>query len=98
MKYEVLDAEGNVTNVINATEEFMLANYQYYREYFEPQVDIPSYKSEEAIDWRNSELARTDILMATPDYPYRESMAVYRQELRDWPSTPDFPDTRPVAP
>lgn len=46
--------------------------------------------------WRNSELNKTDLLMLLPDYPYKEQLTVYRQTLRDWPSTPDFPDTRPT--
>jgi hypothetical protein len=48
------------------------------------------------IQWRNSELVRTDSLMPLSDYPYKEKLTAYRQALRDWPSTPDFPDTRPT--
>ena len=50
------------------------------------------------IFWRNSELERTDSLMLLSDYPYKEQLTAYRQALRDWPSTPEFPDTRPVGP
>tara|TARA_R110002153_G_scaffold41231_1_gene117667 strand:+ start:406 stop:609 length:204 start_codon:yes stop_codon:yes gene_type:complete len=46
--------------------------------------------------WRNDELARTDILVSTPDHPERENLLAYRTLLRDWPSTEDFPNTRPV--
>jgi len=46
--------------------------------------------------WRNDELGRTDILVATPDHPERENLLAYRTLLRDWPSTEDFPATRPV--
>lgn len=45
--------------------------------------------------WRDSELFRTDSLMLLPDYPYKEQLTAYRQALRDWPATEDFPDTRP---
>jgi hypothetical protein len=45
--------------------------------------------------WRNAELSRTDILVATPDHPQREELLTYRTALRDWPATDDFPDTRP---
>ena len=48
-----------------------------------------------AKEWRDSELSRTDSLMLLPDYPYKEQLTTYRQALRDWPSTTDFPDTRP---
>lgn len=48
-------------------------------------------------DWRDSELARTDVLMAVGDYPNKEALEIYRQSLRDYPSQPDFPNgTRPV--
>ena len=51
---------------------------------------------EEPRPWRDSELAKTDILMLLPDYPDKDSLTTYRQKLRDWPSTGDFPDTKPT--
>ena len=48
-----------------------------------------------AIFWRNDELARTDIAATVSDYPNAAAILLYRQALRDWPSTEDFPDTRP---
>lgn len=55
-----------------------------------------------AYTWRNAELSRTDILVATPDHPQREELLTYRTALRDWPAKNDageyangFPDTRP---
>jgi len=48
--------------------------------------------------WRNSELTSTDNVAQTPDYPNRDAILAYRQELRDWPSTDAFPDTKPVKP
>lgn len=50
---------------------------------------------ESAYTWRNEELQRTDILVAIPDHPQREDLLAYRIALRDWPSTSDFPETRP---
>jgi len=50
---------------------------------------------QEATFWRNAELARTDILVATPDHPQRGELIAYRTALRDWPSTDSFPATRP---
>lgn len=60
-------------------------------------------KSQEEIEaeakaWRDSELRSTDNVAQTPDYPNRDAILVYRQELRDWPSTDAFPDTKPVKP
>jgi hypothetical protein len=48
-----------------------------------------------AIRWRNDELARTDIAATVSDYPNAAAIITYRAALRDWPSTEDFPDTRP---
>ena len=50
----------------------------------------------EARKWRDGELFRTDSLMLLDDYPQKDGLTAYRQELRDWPSTGDFPDTRPT--
>lgn len=48
-------------------------------------------------EWRDSELARTDVLSLLPDHPQKTEIAAYRKELRDWPSTEKFPvSTRPV--
>lgn len=50
----------------------------------------------DAIRWRDGELIRTDTLMLLSDYPFKEQMTAYRQALRDWPATAEFPDTKPV--
>ena len=52
--------------------------------------------AEEAREWRDSELFRTDSLMLLDDYPQKDGLTAYRQELRDWPSTEAFPDTQPA--
>jgi hypothetical protein len=59
---------------------------------------VPSQEEVErqAKEWRDSELFRTDSLMLLPDYPYTEQLTLYRQALRDWPSTPEFPSVRPI--
>ena len=49
----------------------------------------------EAREWRDSELHRTDTLSLLADYPKKTELAAYRTKLRDWPSTSDFPDTKP---
>ena len=46
--------------------------------------------------WRNKELERTDSLALLPDHPQAAQILAYRQALREWPSTEDYPDTRPV--
>lgn len=49
----------------------------------------------EAKSWRDMELSNTDWIVPTTDHPQHADYLVYRQELRDWPSTESFPDTKP---
>lgn len=59
--------------------------------------DMTSPETEEsARNWRNLELNDTDILMLLDDYPNTTNLRTYRQALRDWPSTSNFPNTKPV--
>jgi hypothetical protein len=52
----------------------------------------------EATEWRNNELISTDFIVPTTDYPNRDAWITYRQELRDWTATDNFPETKPTAP
>ena len=52
----------------------------------------------EARSWRDSELSSTDNVAQTPDYPNRDALLTYRQELRDWPSTDAFTNSKPTKP
>ena len=58
----------------------------------------PTISNEEWIEWRNLELGKTDNIAQTPDYPNRDAWITYREQLRDWPSTADFPETKPTKP
>mgnify|MGYP001589422697 CR=1 FL=1 len=49
-----------------------------------------------ARQWRDEELSLTDKLVSVIDHPQHTKIIAYRQELRDWPSTESFPDTRPT--
>lgn len=46
--------------------------------------------------WRDEELANYDLMSLLSDNPNRSNILAYRQALRDWPSTSDFPDTKPT--
>ena len=96
MPYNILDgAEGNVINTINADLEFVQANFDYYSEYTALLTsEIPVATA--ARMWRNAELSATDTASQTPDWPNRDNILLYRTALRNWPSTSDFPATRPV--
>lgn len=65
--------------------------------YFSPQITTNEVEMK-AKGWRNDELQKTDFIVPLTDYPNRTAWMTYRQELRDWPSTDDFPDTKPIKP
>ena len=50
---------------------------------------------QKARTWRDMELTRTDIAATVSDYPNADAVLAYRTALRNWPSTEDFPATRP---
>ena len=95
-KWVVKDSEGNVTNhCIKADEEFMAATYSYYEAFVEIAEPVIS-DAEEARNWRDSELSSTDFIVPTTDHPQQAAYITYRAALRSWPSTSDFPDTKPT--
>jgi hypothetical protein len=93
-KFIIKDAGGNQINFIVADEDFVKANYSNYEMWVDPQAE--NTKAEAARFWRNRELARTDYILPLTDHPELDAYKTYRTELRDWPSTSDFPDTRPT--
>ena len=66
--------------------------FKDYTDWIKP---IPTAE-EEAREWRDEELTRTDIAATVSDYPNAEAVIAYRALLRDWPSTESFPDTKPT--
>lgn len=94
MKYIIKDADGNITNTINAEAEFVEANFEHYEEYVAPTPVEPTAEESELM-WRDSELSATDFIVPLSDHPQRDAHITYREALRQWPSTEDFPATRP---
>ena len=91
--YRVTDSDGDVSRVI-ASKEFAKAHYVSYA--LEPlRTKSDSEIAQREKDWRDRELKQTDWVVAVVDHPQLAAYKTYRQELRDWPSTEDFPDTRP---
>jgi len=80
--------------------EYTYENGNIIRNYYHETVDVSEEEIQTQIakSWRDSELRSTDNVAQTPDYPNRDAILVYRQELRDWPSTDAFPETKPVKP
>jgi len=65
------------------------------------QVNVAVTPSSEEIasiarSWRDSELQATDWIVPLSDHPQRAAYLTYRTALRDWPSTSDFPATKPT--
>lgn len=50
----------------------------------------------DAVVWRNETLSSTDWIVPVTDHSSHAQYLTYRQALRDWPSTSDFPDTKPT--
>lgn len=69
-----------------------------HRHFIQYDSYVHVQEEDRAREWRNNELNRTDIYMVVSDYPYKTEMSVYRQQLRDWPTTENFPSVKPVAP
>ena len=46
--------------------------------------------------WRNNELSKTDSRSIVLDDPQHDAIIAYRVALRNWPSTSDFPNTKPT--
>ncbi len=59
------------------------------------QGKIPTAE-ETARSWRDQELIATDWVVPITDHPQHDAYKTYRTKLRDWPSTSDFPDTKPT--
>ena len=47
-------------------------------------------------EWRNQELKKSDWVIPITDHPQHSDYITYRAALREWPSTSDFPDTKPT--
>ena len=94
MKYNIKDADGNITNTIVADAEFVEANFDHYELWVEPTPVEPT--AEEARQWRDMELVGCDYIVPLTDHPQHAAYMTYRAALRDWPATSDFPDTKPT--
>lgn len=100
--YKDTDPAGKFNEIL-ADEDFVKENYSsdgWSYEIVNPPVlsteDQKNINKINARIWRDEELANTDNIAQTPDFPNRDKYLTYRQALRDWPSTSNFPDTRPT--
>ena len=100
---EIKITKDGVSNTIVGSLAFAQEAYPTSEGY--SHEDVSRYPTDEEIllinkvhagEWRDGELQKTDTLSLLADHPKKTEIAAYRQKLRDWPSTSDFPDTRPV--
>jgi len=94
MKYNIKDADGNITNTITADAEFVAANFEHYEEWAAPVIE--AQPELEARMWRDGELSSSDYIVPLSDHPQRAAYMTYRTALRNWPSTDAFPATKPT--
>jgi len=95
MRYNIKDADGNITNTIVANAEFVEANFDHYEEWVAPTPAEPTAE-EAGRMWRDMELSSSDFIVPLSDHPQRAAYMTYRTALRDWPSTSNFPATKPT--
>ena len=94
MMYNIKDSSGNVINTIMADASFVEANFSHYEAVV---IELQPHQVEEAAkDWRDAELKETDWIVSLNDHPERSDYMTYRTALRNWPSTSDFPATKPT--
>ena len=62
------------------------------------EEEIKKDLNDQAKYWRDLELQSTDFIVPLIDYPNHTAWLTYRQELRDWTDTSDFPATKPTKP
>tara|TARA_B100001059_G_scaffold107466_1_gene107185 strand:- start:507 stop:812 length:306 start_codon:yes stop_codon:yes gene_type:complete len=91
----IKDSDGNVTNpCIKGTEDFIKTTFSHYEAFVETDVS-PLTADQEARRWRDLELFATDYIVPLSDHPQRAAYMTYRTALRNWPSTSNFPATKP---
>jgi len=97
---KVTDLDGNYVNQISADLAFAQEIYpdHQYEEIVDLERTMEDTLSTEqyARVWRDEELNTTDYIVPLSDHPSRTATMTYRAALRDWPSTSDFPDTKPT--
>jgi len=71
---------------------------QQQTEVLSEEEEIQNQLINEAKLWRKRELVKTDFIVPLTDFPNHAAWITYRQELRDWPATENFPNIKPTAP
>lgn len=73
--------------------KFTNGNFIEFKTWYEPVVEVVDTEAIE-MDWAMSELSRTDELAKLLDYPHKDKLYEYRQELRDYAFDGNRPSQR----
>jgi hypothetical protein len=99
-KQSVLEESINSFNGhwVEAQDEFSVGDLYDETNGFSVYTPTPEELEAEARLWRDDELQATDSIVAITDHSNHTALMSYREELRDWPSTDAFPNTKPIKP
>lgn len=76
--------------------EIIGENFSRREQFHAPLVPSAEEVAYMARGWRDSEIQSTDWVVPLADHPQHAAYVTYRAALRAWPSTSDFPATKPV--
>lgn len=76
--------------------EIIGQNFSKREQFNAPLVPTAEEIASDARGWRNMEIQMTDWVVPLTDHPQHAAYITYRAALRAWPSTGDFPATKPV--
>lgn len=91
-------AENYNGTAVVLTDDNITIGYTYNGTSFQAPIKTQEELEAEGRYWRDFELKNTDFIVPLTDFPNHAAWLTYRQELRDWTTTSDFPDTKPTAP
>ena len=96
-EYKVTYADGSTNNIraLESQVEELTKDGGSYEKIVVTKTD--GQIRGDARSWRDMELLATDYIVPLTDHPQRSAYMTYRQNLRDWPSTSNFPDTKPTV-
>jgi hypothetical protein len=87
------------TKLSNGLTRYLFEDGSYIDKEAIDLSNLPSESEKKQIlarSWRDQELRESDWIVPTTDHPQHSAYITYRKALRDWPSTSDFPDTKPT--
>ena len=89
MNYVIYSGK-NIEAIYSTPEEAIIAGVSNFLEVTNEELN----KTQR--EWRDQELKKSDWIVPITDHPQRNTYITYRQALRDWPSTDNFPNIKPI--